>query len=146
MTSPITKAAVTQNHSVNLTGGSDASKFSFGFSYTGQDGILGGENQSQFNRYNIRLNSSHTLLRSNDNSYNVITVGENINIGHGSKSGISQGSMYWNNVHDLMNANPLLPVRDADGNYYTNAEMSADGWTLAPPSTRWRLPTPPARD
>lgn len=38
--------------------------------------------------------------------------------------------MYWNNVHDLMNANPLLPVRDADGNYYTNAEMSADGWTL----------------
>lgn len=124
------KGAVTQNHSVNLTGGSDVSKFSFGFSYTGQDGILGGENQSQFDRYNIRLNSSHTLLRSKDNSYSVITVGENLNIVHSSRTGISQGNMYSNNVHDLMNANPLLPVRDADGNYYTNAEMSADGWTL----------------
>lgn len=39
--------------------------------------------------------------------------------------------MYWNNVHDLMNANPRCsPLLDADEGHYTNAEMSADGWTL----------------
>ncbi|MCQ2128885.1 MAG: TonB-dependent receptor [Bacteroidaceae bacterium] len=124
------KGAVTQNHAINLTGGNELSKFSFGFAYVDQDGILGGENQSQFERYNVRLNSTHSLLRSKDNKYDVIKIGENVNINRGSRRGISQSNMYWNNVHDLYNANPLLPARDADGNYYTNAEMAADGWTL----------------
>lgn len=123
------KGAKTQNHSITLAGGNDISKFNFGFSYTQQDGILGGESQSKYDRYNIRLNSSHVLLRSKDN-FDIITIGENVSINRSSRRGISQSSMYWNNVHDLMNANPLLPVYDKDGNYYTNKEMAADGWTL----------------
>ncbi len=124
------KGAITQNHSVSLAGGNDVSKFNLGFAYTNQDGILGGETQSQFDRYNFRVNSSHVLLRSKKGNFNVITIGENLNANRSSRRGISQSSMYWNNVHDLMNANPLLPVYDKDGNYYTNKEMAADGWTL----------------
>ena len=124
------KGAVTQNHSFSMVGGNDVSKFNLGFAYTKQDGILGGENQSKFERYNIRLNSSHVILRSKNRDFDVITVGENVNINRRIRSGISQSNMYWNNVHDLLNANPLLPIYDKDGNYYTNKEMATDGWTL----------------
>ena len=124
------KGAITTNHSISLAGGSDVSKFNLGFAYTKQDGILGGETQSKFDRFNIRMNSSHVILHSKSKNIDVITVGENLNINQRSRRGISQSSMYWNNVHDLMNANPLLPVFDEDGNYYTNAEMAAHGWTL----------------
>ena len=124
------KGAVTTNHAIGIVGGSEVSKFNLGFAYTKQDGILGGEMQSKFDRYNIRLNSSHAILRSSDKSFDVITVGENVNINRRSRRGISQGSMYWNNIHDLIIANPLLPVYDENGNYYTNAEMAANGWTL----------------
>ncbi len=124
------KGAMTQNHSISMAGGNDVSKFSLGVSYTGQDGILGGETQSQFERYSVRLNSSHAILKSKTGKFDVITVGENLNINKSSRRGISQSSMYWNNVHDLMNANPLLPVYDENGNYYTNKEMAANGWTL----------------
>ncbi len=123
------KGAVTQNHSISLAGGTEASKFNLGFAYTGQDGILGGETQSQFERYNVRINSSHAILRSKS-GFDVITIGENFNMNRTSRRGISQSNMYWNNVHDLMNANPLLPVYDENGKYYTNDEMAANGWTL----------------
>ena len=124
------KGAITTNHSIGLAGGTDVSKFNFGFAYTKQDGIFGGENQSKFERYNFRLNSSHVILRSQDNKFDVITVGENLNFNRRNRRGISQSSMYWNNIHDLLNANPLLPVYDKNGNYYTNQEMADDGWTL----------------
>ena len=124
------KGAITTNHSLGIVGGTYVSKFNLGFAYTKQDGILGGENQSKFDRFNIRLNSSHAILQSKDKSYDVITVGENVNINRRIRRGISQGSMYWNNIHDLLIANPLLPVYDKDGNYYTNKQMAADGWTI----------------
>ena len=124
------KGALTQNHSLGMVGGNDVSKFNMGFAYTKQDGILGGETQSKFERYNVRINSSHAILRSKKNEYNIITIGENLSINRRSRRGISQSSMYWNNVHDILNANPLLPVYDENGNYYTNKEMAANGWTL----------------
>lgn len=124
------KGALTQNHSLGMVGGNDVSKFNMGFAYTKQDGILGGETQSKFERYNVRINSSHAILRSKKNEYNIITIGENLSINRRSRRGISQGNMYSNNVHDILNANPLLPVYDENGNYYTNKEMAANGWTL----------------
>lgn len=124
------KGAITTNHSVTMVGGSDVSKFNFGFAYTKQDGIFGGETQSRFDRYNFRLNSSHAILRSQDKKFNIITLGENVTVNVRSRRGISQSNMYWNNIHDLLNANPLLPAYDENGKYYTNAEMAANGWTL----------------
>jgi TonB-linked SusC/RagA family outer membrane protein len=120
------KGAITENHSINLLGGTDLSKFSLGFSYTNQDGILGGEAQSGYQRYNVRLNSDHVVLKAKD--FDVIKIGENLAFSHVSKNGVSTGNMYWNNVHDLLVANPLLPAYDTDGSYYTNDAMNAYGW------------------
>ena len=122
------KGAITQNHSVGLVGGTDVSKFSLGFSYTNQDGLMGGATQSEYERYNVRVNSDHVLLKGKD--FDAIKIGENITFSHIGSSGIQQGSMYWNSIHNLLAANPLLPVYDADGNWYTNKEMAANGWTL----------------
>ena len=56
------KNAVQHNHSVTLTGGTDRSKFSMSYTYTGNEGIMGGEQASYYNRHTIRLNSDHVLL------------------------------------------------------------------------------------
>ena len=122
------KGAMTQNHSIGLIGGGDVSKFSLGFSYTNQKGLMGGETQSKYERYNVRVNSDHVLLKAKD--FDVIKIGENITFSHIGRSGVAVGNMYWNSVHNLLTANPLLPVYDADGNWYTNPQMAANGWTV----------------
>ena len=121
------KGAPIQNHAVNLTGGNELSKFSLGVSYTNQKGILGGEAQSNYERYNARMNSEHILLKAKD--FDVIKIGENITFSHKGSNGISTQGMYWNNVHSLLMGNPLLPAYDEDGSYYCNDAMNRDGWS-----------------
>ena len=122
------KGAMVQNHAIGLNGGNDMSKFSLGFAYTKQKGIFGGRNQSEYERYNARLNSDHVLLKVND--LEAIKIGENMTFSHTSNGGIDTGSMYWNNMHDLLVGNPLIPAYDANGNYMTNAEQQAAGYNL----------------
>ena len=122
------KGAMVQNHAVGLNGGNDVSKFSLGFAYTKQDGIFGGKNQSQYERYNARLNSDHVLLKGKD--FDAITIGETFTFSHTGNGGIDTGNMYWNNMHDLLVGNPLIPAYDENGNYMTNAEIAAAGYNL----------------
>ena len=75
------KNAVTTSHSLNVTGGSELSKFSTGIGYQYQDGIIGGSlAPSDFRRFTFRLNSEHILLKKGDR--NVITFGENVYYQH----------------------------------------------------------------
>ena len=67
------KNAPIQNHSINLSGGSDQSVFSLGFSYTSQEGILGKPVEPHIDRYTVRLNSD--LIYKN-NGIDVIKAGE----------------------------------------------------------------------
>ena len=122
------KGAMVQNHAVGLNGGNDVSKFSLGFAYTKQDGIFGGKNQSQYERYNARLNSDHVLLKGKD--FDAITIGETFTFSHTGNGGIDTGNMYWNNMHDLLVGNPLIPAYDENGNYMTNAEIATAGYNL----------------
>ena len=122
------KGATITNHAIGLTGGSEMSKFALGFAYTNQNGIFGGKNQSEYERYNVRMNSDHVVLKNKD--FDVITIGENMTFSHTSNGGIDTGSMYWNNMHDLLVGNPLIPAYDANGNYMTNAEQAAAGFNL----------------
>ena len=124
------EGAATQNHALNITGGNEASKFSMGVAYTRQDGIFGGDRQSQYDRFTARLNSDHVIYKSKKDDRDAIVIGENLTFNRINSNGIALGNMYWNNMHDLLVGNPLLPVRDEEGNYYTNAQMTADGWPL----------------
>lgn len=120
------KAAPTQNHAINLTGGNDQSKFSLGFSYASQEGILGKPVQSDYERYTARINSDHVLLKGD--GFDIIKMGETLNFNHNTKSGIAIGNIYWNSVHNLLIGNPLLPAYNADGGFYDYNDKTADGW------------------
>ena len=69
------KNAPVQSHAVNITGGNKVSTFSIGSSYTDQEGIFGSPVQSTFERYTLRINSEHVLLRKD---FDIIKVGENL--------------------------------------------------------------------
>ena len=131
------KGAMTQNHSVNVAGGTADHKFSMGLSYTGQDGILGWNKiepmNAQYRRYTFRMNSDNVVMKRND--LDILKVGETINFSFGQNSGIAEGDIYDSSLHDAIGANPLLPVyaTDAEGNitgFYDEATRDAEGWTF----------------
>ncbi|MCD7975996.1 MAG: TonB-dependent receptor [Tannerellaceae bacterium] len=122
------KNAFTQNHAINLTGGNENSKFSMGFSYTTQDGILGKPTASEYDRYTARLNSEHILLKGSDRD--IIKIGQNLTYTYVQRGGIATGNIYWNDVHNMLVANPLLPVYNSEGEYYALADKNAEGWNF----------------
>ncbi len=131
------KGAMTQNHSLNVAGGSADHKFSMGLSYTGQDGILG-YNQiepmnAQYRRYTFRINSDNVVIKRNN--LEILKVGETLNFSYGQNSGIAEGDIYDSSLHDAIGANPLLPVYDVDANgnivgFYDEAARDREGWTF----------------
>lgn len=68
------KNAMQFSHAVSLTGGTDRSKFSMSLNYSFNEGIMGGDNASDYRRYGGRINSEHVLLKGK--THDVITIGE----------------------------------------------------------------------
>jgi TonB-linked SusC/RagA family outer membrane protein len=120
-----TKNAPYQNHAVNIVGGSDRTKMSMGISHTSQEGIFGYPVQSKYNRTTVRLNSEHVILRKGD--LDVITFGENMTYTYSTKSGIGIGDFYWNDISNALRATPLVPLKDADGNYTDYDDIEKTG-------------------
>ena len=120
------KNAPTQNHALNIVGGTDVSKFSAGFSYTDQNGILGKPVASHYNRYTARLNSDHVILRSGGRD--VIKLGENLTFYYSTKTGIGQMMRDYNDIRSAIRASALLPMYNDEGQLYSHNDKEADGW------------------
>lgn len=120
--------ALLQNTSINLIGGSDISKFSLGYSISNREGIIGKPVAPDFQRHTARINSEHVLLKND--RFNVVKIGENISYGYNNKSGIGIGNIYWNDVHNLLIGNPLLPVYNDNGGYYDHSSKVSDQWNF----------------
>ena len=110
------KNAVTTSHALNVAGGSDFSKFSTGVGYQYQDGVFGNPVKSDFRRFTFRLNSEHVIYR-NDKGMDVVKIGENVYYQHKQTQGIQIGNQYSNTLSNMLRANPLIPVKDANGEY-----------------------------
>jgi TonB-linked SusC/RagA family outer membrane protein len=110
-----TSNAVTQNYTLGITGGDDKSKYSMAVGYTGQEGIVGKSNMSNYDRYNGRFNSEHNLY--ND----ILKVGQHLNYSFEKKNGIGVGNIYGNNLRSAYNTSPLLPMYNADGSDFENS-------------------------
>lgn len=117
--------AVQQNHSVTLTGGTDRSKFAMSYTYTGNEGIMGAEMASYYNRHTIRVNSDHVLLKAKD--FDAITIGENISIGYNKSHELPEGGMYWSYIHSLLQTCPFVPQYADNGELYNHVNNGA-GW------------------
>ena len=113
--------AATQNYSIGASGGSDNSVYSTSLSYLGQEGIVGGKDLSNYERYNFRFNSEHKLY--ND----VVTIGENLSFAYINRSGIGVGNQYNNSLRSAFQATPLLPMYDDNGDFY-NTTNNSEPW------------------
>ncbi len=108
--------AVTQNYTLGLNGGSENSVYSVSLSYTGQEGIVGGPSVSNYDRYNLRINSEHNLYNG------LLKIGQHLTMGYMEKNGIGVGNQYNNTLRSAFNTSPFLPMYDKDGNFLNNAE------------------------
>ncbi len=118
------KNALTTSHALNITGGSDRSKFSIGLGYQYQDGIFSEVARSDYRRFTLRVNSEHVIYRS-DSGLDVVTVGENLYWMHKENAGINNGNQYWNSTSNALRAMPLVPAYGSmvDGKYVNDGTL-----------------------
>ncbi|WP_281309413.1 SusC/RagA family TonB-linked outer membrane protein [Flavobacterium flavigenum] len=114
----LTDNAATKNFSFGASGGSETSVYSTSLSYLGQEGIVGGKDLSNYERYNFRFNSEHKLYKD------VLTLGQNLSFAYVDKNGVGVGNQYNNSLRSAFQVNPLLPMYDAAGNYYDTTKDS----------------------
>jgi len=134
------KNAQQKNHSVTLTGGSDRSKFAASYTYTGNEGIMGAQQASYYNRHTIRINSDHVLLKAKD--FDAITLGENISIGYNKSHDLAEDGMYWSYIHSLLQTVPLLPQYADNGDIYNWQDVQGNltygnGWNPSMFNNPW---------
>lgn len=106
--------AVTQNYNLGINGGSDYSTYSISMSYTGQEGIVGGPDVSNYDRYNLRINTEHTLYG------NFLKIGQHLTMGYIERNGISVGNQYNNTLRGAFGTSPFLPMYDDNNNFLNN--------------------------
>ncbi len=94
------QAAITQ-HSVQLSGGNDKSRFYSSLGFFSQDGIMLG---TSYRRGNFRINSDHTLS-------NRFTFGQSLTVSYDDKySEVSAGGR--TQIQNMIRMTPYMPVTD----------------------------------
>ncbi|KAA3437855.1 SusC/RagA family TonB-linked outer membrane protein [Rufibacter hautae] len=97
------KTALLQNYNVSVSKGSENGSASLSFNYFDQDGLI---KYTNFNRYNVRLNSDYGFFK------NRLRIGENVNVSRWTEKFKPGG------VEELVIAqHPLIPVYDINGGY-----------------------------
>ena len=112
----VDNGALTTSHSLAFTGGSKTSTYSISGGYTGQNGLIGGSDVSYYKRYNLRVNSEHKMWNG------LVTIGEHVGFVYKDSRGMGTGNIYNNNLRSAFSTSPLVPVYDADGNYYSTVD------------------------
>ena len=112
----VDNGALTTSHSLAFTGGSKTSTYSISGGYTGQDGLIGGSDVSYYKRYNLRANSEHKMWNG------LVVIGEHVGFVYKDSRGMSTGNIYNNNLRSAFSTSPLVPVYDANGNYYSTVD------------------------
>lgn len=95
-------SAIRSSHEISLSGGNDVSTFFASFGLSDQEGIVMSE-VSQFNKKNIRLNSTHKLS-------DVFKVGQTLGYAHKRSMGIGTNSEFGGPLSSAINLDPLTPV------------------------------------
>ncbi len=92
-------AALIQNHSIDLSGGSDKAAYSVGMNYFFQDGIM--DSKNQYERYNIHGQTDFQ-------AYSWLKVGYNFILTNYTTFSANNGAFFYAYV-----SSPLYPVYDA---------------------------------
>ena len=103
--------AKTENYALNINGGSEASVYSISLNYTNQEGIVGGKDVSNYERYGFRVNTEHNLYK------NALKVGQHLNFNYINNRGVNVGNQYNNTLRSAFGTSPLSPVYSANNKY-----------------------------
>jgi TonB-linked SusC/RagA family outer membrane protein len=117
------------NASINITGGTDLSRFSLGFTKYHQTGTIGYPADPKFDRYTVRLNSDYSLIRKKGRD--ILKLGENITFATTNRKGVRIGGIYDNSIRNLLAMSPLLPAYNDNGDFYEYKDIQADGWDFS---------------
>jgi TonB-dependent starch-binding outer membrane protein SusC len=102
------KSAPIQNHQIGVSGASENARYSLGFNYFDQDGIM---QYTNFKRYSVRANTEFKVA-------NRVRIGENVQVAYADRVGQANGNQVENNpvafIHRLQ---PFIPVNDIKGYY-----------------------------
>ena len=112
------KNALTQNYSLGASGASDVSVFSTSFSYTSQEGIVGGKDLSNYERYSFRINSEHNFYKD------ILKIGQHLTYTDINNNGIGVGNQYNNALRGAFNTSPFVPMYDENGNFFDNSNST----------------------
>jgi len=110
--------ALTENYSVGASGASEASVYSTGLSYTGQEGVVGGKDLSNYQRYSFRINTEHNFYKD------IIKIGQHLTYTDIKNNGVAVGNQYNNTLRGAFNASPFLPIYDQNGGFYDNSQST----------------------
>ncbi len=113
-----TNNALTQNYALGASGASEASVYSLGLSYTGQEGVVGGKGLSNYQRYSFKINSEHNFYKE------IIKIGQHLTYTDIKNNGIGVGNQYNNSLRGAFSASPFLKVYDENGNFFDNSQSS----------------------
>lgn len=103
--------AKTQSYTLGITGGSATSTYALSLGYMQQEGIVGGADVSNYERYNFRINSDHQVIK------NLLKVGEQVSFVYKKNNGVSVGNQYNNTLRSAFSTSPLSPVYSSNNVY-----------------------------
>lgn len=114
----VTRTGLIHNESLNIRGGAGKTKYLFSLSNLSNKGVV---KNNSFNRITARLNLDQKFNDWLKAGVNVSYSRNNIDNIYG-ESGRSGGAQFAGMISSAMEFNPLLPIRDEDGNYSLNPD------------------------
>ncbi len=116
-------AAFVQQHNISANGGGENSKLYIGLGLLDQEGV---GRATSFERYNLRVNSEFDIT-------DRFRIGEAVNVSYSERIGFldpvgsSRNQGNEGQIASLYRSNPLIPVRDIQGNYAGTASIGGVG-------------------
>ncbi len=95
------------NHQLTITGGNDKSTYAASLGYFYQEGIIGGDDKSEFERITARINSTHQVSKR-------FTFGQNLTYSRLEPRGIDGNNEFSGPLIGALNMDPITPVFETD--------------------------------
>ena len=97
------KNAQTGSYNIGVTGGSKTGNYALTLGYMNQEGIVGGKDVSNYERYNFRVNSDWQVKP-------WLKIGEQVSFIYTKNRDVSVGNAYNNTLKGAFGMSPLVPV------------------------------------
>jgi len=112
-------SAMRTNHQLGLSGGNEKSTFFVSLGYQKDEGIVATD-ISHFEKYNVRLNSTHKLSK-------IFTFGQTLGYTHTNSQGLGNtNSEYGGPLSSAVNLDPITPVYETDAAKLSNPSLYPD--------------------